>query len=183
MIPTEILSDEHRVIVRVLSALDRAATKFENEEEVRPAFFLDAADFIKGFADGCHHKKEEGVLFKAMTSSGLPSDTGPIAVMLAEHEQGRVYTRSMRAAAQRFIEGDKNARKDVVLNARGYVNLLRQHILKEDNILFPMADRVITPETQIKVVKDFDMIEHEETGEGIHEKYLALAESLENEIR
>jgi hemerythrin-like domain-containing protein len=63
------------------------------------------------------------------------------------------------------------------------VALLRQHIYKEDNILFPMADRVIPLEKQEKVAEDFERIEHEETGEGVHEKYLALAEVLEKESK
>ncbi|MGE5602975.1 MAG: hemerythrin domain-containing protein, partial [Nitrososphaerales archaeon] len=62
---TDILMEEHRVIERVLTSLERAAVRLDNGEAVRPGFFVDAADFVKGFADGCHHKKEEGVLFTA----------------------------------------------------------------------------------------------------------------------
>ena len=50
---------------------------------------------------------------------------------------------------------------------------------KEDNILFPTAERVLPPDRQGKVNADFKRIEHEEAGEGMHEKYLALAEVLE----
>src|SRR5665647_2426724 len=62
---TEALMQEHRVIERVLDALEIAASHLERERPVRPGFFLEAADFIAGFADGCHHRKEEGVLFGA----------------------------------------------------------------------------------------------------------------------
>ena len=62
---TEILMDEHRVIERVLDALESAANLATQGGQIRPGFFIDASDFIKGFADGCHHMKEEGVLFKA----------------------------------------------------------------------------------------------------------------------
>ena len=64
-------------------------------------------------------------------------------------------------------------------NALGYVHLLRQHILKEDSILFPMADRVIPLTEHPVVLTGFEHVEHEETGEGIHEKYLALADKLQ----
>ena len=178
---TEILMDEHRVIERVLAALEEAAQRLEGGQ-MRAGFFTDAAGFIKGFADGCHHKKEEGVLFVAMTAHGVPQQGGPIGVMLAEHEQGRAFTRGMREAAQKLEAGDGSARGAVIVNARGYVTLLRQHIYKEDNVLFPMADRVIPPESQAKVTEDFERVEHEETGAGVHEKYLALAEKLEKEL-
>jgi hemerythrin-like domain-containing protein len=178
---TQILMDEHRVIEHVLSAMQVAADRVSKGEEMRPAFFINSALFIKNFADGCHHRKEEGVLFIAMNESGMPTQGGPIAVMLAEHEQGREFTREMKAAAEAWDKGDLSARNAVVQNALGYVALLRQHIHKEDNILFPMADRVIPPERQQKVLKEFERIEVEETGEGVHEKYHALAEVLEKE--
>lgn len=179
---TDILMDEHRVIERVLTALESAAKRLERGEAVRPGFFIDAADFIKGFADGCHHRKEEGVLFKAMIAGGMPSEGGPISVMLSEHELGRAYTRAMREAAVKLEAGDPLARSAVVFDACSYVDLLRQHIAKEDSVLFPLASRVIRAAAQDKVTEDFEQVEHEETGEGVHEKYLALAEKLEKEI-
>jgi hemerythrin-like domain-containing protein len=178
---TDILMEEHRVIERVLTSLETAAVRLQEGEPVRPGFFVDAADFIKGFADGCHHMKEEGVLFTALVDAGLPKQVGPVAIMLAEHDQGRAYTRGMRASAQRLAGGDAASRGEVVSNALGYVELLRQHIGKEDGVLFPMADRMIPPERQAGLVDRFEAIEHEETGEGVHEKYLALAEALGEE--
>ena len=180
---TDILSSEHRVIERVIVALEIAANKLESGQEVRPGFFIDASDFIKGFADGCHHKKEEGVLFKSMVNNGMPSEQGPVAMMLLEHEEGRQFTRGMHTAAQKLQAGDASAKTEIIQNARGYANLLRQHILKEDRILFPIAGKIIPVDQHDRVLADFETVEHEETGEGVHEKYLALAETLEKEIK
>lgn len=80
---------EQRIIERGLAALETAAKRLNAGEAPSPVIFLQAADFIRGFADGCHHKKEEGVLFPAMQSAGVPCERGPIGVMLAEHERGR----------------------------------------------------------------------------------------------
>lgn len=179
---TEILSSEHRVIERVITALEQGAAQLENGQPVRPGFFIQASDFIKGFADGCHHAKEEGVLFKSLAANGMAVDGGPVGMMLAEHEQGRVYTRGMRKAAEALQSGDSSASKDVVMNARGYADLLRQHIQKEDNVLFPAADQFIPAAEQDEVMEGFEKVEHEETGAGVHEKYLAMAESLEKEM-
>ena len=180
---TEILMAEHEVIKRVITSLESAAGKLESGQNIRPAFFLDAADFIKGFADGCHHVKEEQVLFKTMGEYGMPSQGGPVGMMLYEHEQGRKFTRGMREAAQSLEAGDASARSAVIQNARGYATLLRQHIQKENTILFPMADQIIPPAEHEAVFEGFEHVEHEETGEGVHEKYLALAESLEQQAR
>jgi hemerythrin-like domain-containing protein len=96
---TQILMDEHRVIERVLGALEAVAARMSSGASVRAEFFLEAADFIAGFADGCHHRKEEGVLFPALEAAGIPRAGGPVGVMLAEHEEARAITRGLRAAA------------------------------------------------------------------------------------
>jgi hemerythrin-like domain-containing protein len=180
---TQILMSEHRVIEEVLNALENAAQKLNQGEYVRPGFFIETSDFIKGFADGCHHQKEEDILFKTMTDKGFPSQGGPIGVMLHEHEQARLYTRSMRQAAEKLAAGDETARTQIVENALNYVSLLRQHIIKEDTILYPMAEKALSAEEQTGLVEAFEHLEHEETGEGVHEKYLALAASLQKEIQ
>lgn len=176
---TEILMDEHRVIERVLISLEFATQRLAEGQAIPMEFFLKAADFIKGFADGCHHKKEEQVLFAALEENGLPREAGPVGAMLADHEEGRRLTRAMRAAAERAQSGDSQAVPQVAQNALGYVALLRQHIQKENNILFPMADHVIPPEQHPQIAEAFEHIEHEETGAGIHEKYLGIATELE----
>jgi len=165
-----------------LGALEKAAQRLDSSEAIRLDFFIEASEFIKGFADGCHHKKEEGVLFPAMVEGGLSYQFGPVAVMLAEHDEGRTFNNAMKLAAERLQAGEKHAKDQVVQNALGYVSLLRQHIAKEDNVLFPMADQVIPKDKHAKINADFDHIEHEETGEGVHEKYLGLAERLEKEM-
>ena len=179
---TDILMDEHKVILRVIGALETAAQRVEAGQAMRPEFFLDAAAFIKGFADGCHHRKEEGVLFKEMVAAGLPGESGPIGVMLSEHELGRAYTRALREAALKLQAGDQDARPALVHAAGSYAALLRQHLGKEDGVLYPMAGRVLSPEVQARLTNDFEKVEHEETGAGVHEKYLALAEKMISEV-
>lgn len=180
---TEELMTEHTVIERVLNTLENAVSASSMNKAVKPDFFIDAADFIRGFADGCHHRKEENVLFIAMGKNGVPVQGGPIGVMLNEHEQGRVLTRAMRTGAEKWKIGKDAGKVEALKAATDYVALLRQHIAKENNVLFPMADRAIPVNDQEQVMEDFERVEHEETGEGVHEKYLALAEKLEAEVK
>lgn len=175
---TQILFEEHQVIQRVLEALEAAARRVEEGEEMGPEYFLEAAQFVRGFADGCHHRKEENVLFKEMARHGVPVEGGPIGVMLSEHEQGREAIRGMVDSAERWGKGEITARLEMVEYAREYVDLLRKHIYKENNILFPLAEGAIPESDQPQLIEHFEYVEHEETGEGIHEKYLALADRL-----
>ncbi len=177
----ELLMEEHRTIERVLDALETAATALDHGRPVRPGFFIEAADFIAGFADGCHHHKEEGVLFGAIVESGLPANEGPVPVMLHEHQQARALTQAMRNAARRLEEGDTGAGRQVVANALGYVALLHDHIAKEDEVLFPMADQMLSDQQHDEVLRGFDRIEREDMKDGSHDRFLELARRLEAE--
>jgi len=176
------LMDEHRVIERVLGALERAAALVDDGTPVRPGLFLEAADFIRHFADGSHHHKEEGVLFGAMIEAGVPREGGPIAVMLAEHEQARLHTRAMREAAERWASGNEGARPQAIEAARSYAALLRQHIAKEDQVLFPLADRAIPAARHDQLLSDYSQVEPQHIRAEVHAKYEALADSLEREV-
>ena len=173
---TELLSDEHRVIERVLAVLQKLTTRpVENSLDC----WRKALDFFSHFADQCHHFKEEQVLFPAMEEHGIPREGGPIGMMLMEHEEGRGYVRSMLAALT-LAEARNEAAKDTLLeNARAYLRLLREHIQKEDEILFRIADDVIPPDEQKELLRSFEQHEAKEMGTGVHEKYLKLVEELE----
>ena len=181
MRPTEILMNEHRVIERVLDALDAASARLEAGQNIRTGFFLDAADFIAGFADGTHHRKEEGVFFGAMIAGGSPAQGGPIDMMLEEHEQGRLHTRAIRDAARALERGDPGARRKLAASARRYVALLREHIIKEDEMLFPMADDIFTSERDAEILAAFEKL-RPATDDHDAAHWLALATRLEQEV-
>ena len=176
MQPIDILMEEHRVIERVLDALEIAAKNLSAGRGGSPEFFLKAADFIRGFADGCHHKKEEGVLFEALIAQGFSKEMGPVAVMLAEHEQGRQLTRAMQEGAAHLQAADNATIILVAQSALGYVDLLRRHIQKEDNVLFPMANQMIPAAQNESILAAFAHITQQDNA---REKYLRIAAELE----
>jgi hemerythrin-like domain-containing protein len=177
--PTEILSDEHRVIERVLGALEQLMRLPVSDSVER---WQKALEFLRHFADACHHFKEEKVLFPAMEAHGIPNEGGPIGMMLAEHEEGRAHVRSMLAAVEQIAAG-KAASVDLLLSHAGaYLTLLREHIQKEDEVLFPMADEVIPQDEQRQLLRRFEQHEAEEMGAGAHEKYLKIAAELEGAL-
>lgn len=181
MRPTEILIKEHDAILLMLKILDAVATRLGKNEPVNPEHPRQIVEFIRVFADKCHHGKEENLLFKSMARAGVPEQGGPIAVMLSEHETGRNLVRNMDTAASAFAEGDKSAAGQFVQNAHGYISLLSQHIQKENMVLFPMADRVIPNDEQDRLLVDFDKVETEIIGEGTHERFHELLDQLKSE--
>ncbi len=178
---TDLLIEEHRVIERALNSLETVVNRLDNGKPVQPEFFLSAVDFIRGFADGCHHQKEEGILFVRLEEQGIPTQGCPLGVMLAEHQLARQYTRALESAALAMQSGDWKARTNAIESSRGYITLLRQHIHREDTQLFPMANHVIPADQNDRIWDDFEQVEQFETGVDVHEKYLALADTLEQQ--
>jgi hemerythrin-like domain-containing protein len=178
MRPTEILKNEHKVIKRMLQVLGVMAGRLEAGEPVDAGHLEQAVAFIRGFADRCHHGKEEDLLFAEMAAAGMPRHVGPVAVMLAEHDEGRAYVREMAAAAEAYAAGDATAGRRFAAAARGYAALLDQHIDKEDNVLYEMADARLAPAQQDALARGFARVEDELMGPGEHEKFHASAEEL-----
>lgn len=176
---TEALKHEHRVIERVLAVVQALA------DPSRPIVidpWRKAIEFIRGFADQCHHLKEEKILFPALEKRGIPLEGGPIGMMLLEHEEGRGYVSAMAGALDRAEKDPETARKILTDNAASYLRLLREHILKEDEILFNMADGTLSPAEQKQLAREFEEHEEREIGSGVHEKYLRIVNELEKDL-
>ncbi len=178
MKPTDILRAEHRVIEQVLAVLEKMATQAEASKSVDVESARQVIDFIRHFADRCHHAKEEDRLFPALEARGFPRHGGPTGVMLAEHEMGRECVRDMDRALGELDHAPEAALSTFVTAARRYVALLREHIGKEDNVLFVLAERTIEEDAQAQLLSEFEAVEKEHVGEHVHEKYVQLAESL-----
>ena len=179
MKPTEQLKIEHSAIKMALKFLVVIAKKLEAGENVNARHLEQMVEFIKVFSDQCHHGKEEDLLFPVMESAGIPNEGGPIGMMLIEHNEGRGYVKALSAAVSRYKAGDKNAAAEIAENARRYAALLDQHIDKEDNILYLMADDCLTQEKQNELLAQFAKVETEKIGQGKHEEFHKLLESLE----
>jgi hemerythrin-like domain-containing protein len=175
--PTQVLMAEHELILEALDALETKVAAVRAGAAPDRAYFEKVVAFLREFADKCHHGKEENLLFKRMTERGFPVQSGPIAVMLSEHEAGRAYIRGIADGAAK-VGTDPAATNQIAENARGYIDLLRAHIGKENNVLFPMADRALTPEDQAHLAQEFERFEAEETGAGVHEAMLKLLAEL-----
>jgi hemerythrin-like domain-containing protein len=178
MTALQILVDEHRLIKKVLDWGEAEIARIDKGQPPDAAKLVQALDFIRNFADRCHHAKEEGLLFTYMNDRGMPRQGGPIAVMLHEHDLGRSYVAAAAAALDGAGRGDRGALAKLRENLAGYISLLRAHIEKEDNILYPMAERLLDAAAQEALLRDFERVEREEIGAGVHEKYHHLAEEL-----
>jgi len=175
---TQVLRQEHEVILRVLDATQNIASQIENAAGAPPQVMSNTIEFFKLYADRQHHGKEEDLLFPELEKKGMPRDGGPIGVMLMEHQFGRSHITRMAEAARAFEGGDHSAGARWADAALDYVALLRQHIDKENNILFVMAERILSPDDQQRLAKEFAGVDQQKMGEGENDRLLRLADSV-----
>ena len=160
------LRREHEAILYALKVADEMISRMNSGREIPLRDITGLLEFLKLFADTCHHGKEEGIFFPALEEAGVPRHNGPIEVMLSEHARGRNFIREMQEA----VLGNR-LRKDGFTKAAGdYAALLRSHIDKENNVLFPMGDSRLSDSRQKQILKAFEEFEETVMGKGKHEK-------------
>lgn len=156
------LEHDHRTIEEVVALL--ASTVRNANDETAFALGAWALEFFRKFADACHHMKEEQALFPLLEARGIPKQRGPIGMMLLEHNEGRQLLADLNAA---LVARDR-PRFDAA--AATYCALLRAHISKERDVLFPMGARVLRPDDDDALVQRFAVIESGAGGAELHER-------------
>ena len=177
---TRTLVREHRLILRMLAVLERNALATSAGTFSDYRFYLDGVDFIRNYADRFHHAKEEDVLFEALVKNGMPRENSPVAAMLMEHEQGRAYVKAMELAALLAQSGEPGQDGTIAANALAYVELLKEHIAKEDDILYPLAERLIPDAARDAVIAGYEAAETR-TADGFERRYEKIVADYERE--
>ena len=175
---TEILMQEHRIIEQALAALEGMAALAVQEHRLNTEHGRQVVSFIRGYADRFHHAKEEDLLFVEMEAAGFSRQGGPLAVMLHEHDVGRALVGRMAGAIEQVAVGDPKAPHVFSDSAMQFATMLRGHIQKEDNILYPMADDVLSQASQDRLVADFAKAEEAQGGKTARDQFVSAAALL-----
>lgn len=172
----ETLMNEHRTIERVLDAMTGFADEVRRRGATEKEELSRFVTFLREYADGHHHGKEEAVLFEAMIEHGFPREAGPVAVMLHEHDQGRALVGVLAERSAAAGDWSDDDRQEVADAARGFSDLLHAHIHKEDRILYPMAEQRLPPDALQAVGET--CAEQDQARAASAERLLQLAEEL-----
>lgn len=178
---TQALVNEHRLILRMITLLERNAPRTADGTYSNWQFYLDGVDFIRNFADRFHHAKEEDVLFEALVKNGMPRENSPVAAMLMEHDQGRAFVKAMETAAREAMDGQSGKEQIIADNALAYAGLLREHIEKEDGILYPLAERVMSDGLRDDIIAGYNAAEAR-TAAGFFKYYETVVVGYEEEL-
>jgi len=178
-VAVEQLKKEHSAIETMLKILDAVCDRLKAGEKVDPEHLTQIVEFFRGFADRCHHGKEEEIFFPALEMAGIPKEGGPIGVMLGEHDRMRGLVHGLAETVDRYRVGEEQAGEGIVLYATDYAAALRSHIEKENKVLFKMAEMHLAPEEERELAERFEVMEVEKIGAGTHERFHALLDHLE----
>jgi len=179
--PSDMLRTEHQVILRVIEVLRRLVDRSRQGGAFERGAFERCVEFFRLFADACHHAKEENLLFPVLEARGIPRENGPIGMMLYEHQIARALTKEMGESLDALdAEGD-GAKERFERAAAQYIELLSNHIFKEDNVLFNMGDRVMNPDDRSTLSTRFCEVGCQSFGGKKREELERMADELEAE--
>jgi DUF438 domain-containing protein len=133
--------------------------------------------YFTEYVDGCHNKKEEGHLFPLIERRGVPREGGPLAIMLQEHQQSRDLLAKLKSVAEDFVAGRTEDSAELHSLFTEYTEFLKNHFWKENDVLYPMARRVMSEDDGAVVVKGIEATEAA-LGEGTRDKYYSLAQRI-----
>jgi len=170
----ESLLEEHEIIEQAIEVLNKSTKNLQNGKKVSSEVFKKTLDIIKNFADRCHHGKEEDVLFPLIKKINT-KESKVISLLLKEHEKGRNFVKGLtKAISKKDTDG-------MIKNANGYINLLPQHIEKE-NVIFPRWINPLSNEIKDGLFDRFEEIEEKVIGLGKHQEYVQNIEKLKNSL-
>jgi DUF438 domain-containing protein len=152
----ELLKQDHEITERVFAAMEKL---FASKSGPTPAQVASLLDYVRQYVDQCHNMKEERYLFPLMEQRGIPRGSGPLAVMLGEHELGRTILARLAPLAEVFIAGDRAALPGLRAAFEEYAGLCKDHFWKENDILYPMAQGVMSEADGAAVVAGIEEVE------------------------
>ena len=180
--PTKVLEEEHHFIQKVVGAMAVLIETLETGKEVEQKTLQDIVEFMRIFADKCHHGKEETHLFPALEKKGVPMRGCPLGALIAEHQKGRALVSELAKATEAYTKGSSLATESLVKSLRALTDLYPNHIWKEEYLAFPMADKILSSEEQRDLYEKFEIVE-KEIGLDVHRRFEQFAEELERKAQ
>jgi len=178
---TASLRRDHDLIEKVIKAMESTIQLLNDGKQIPESILLPVIDFSKNFTDVCHHSKEENSLFPALEQAGMPRNMGPIAMMLIDHERSREIGKEMENSAKDYISSGNSTK--LISDMQQYVEHITEHLWKENNKLFMMAEARLqyVAKKVDKELNDIEELKLKETGK-TREHYEQLAETLVRDV-
>jgi DUF438 domain-containing protein len=171
----ELLLTDHETTERVFAAAEKA---FAAPGGPSAGFAANLREYLVEYVDACHNQKEERTVFRLLREAGMPVEGGPLAVMLQEHARAKELVQAIDAAARAVVGGQRTRLPDLQEAFEAYAALCKDHFWKENDILYPLAERMLAPEVQSGIVPGILAVEAA-LGPDTRERFYRLAREIE----
>lgn len=170
----ELLRQDHEITERVFAAMD---VQFAAADGPAPALVGLFVEYVRDYVDRCHNQKEEQHLFPRLERNGLPRHGGPLGVMLHEHEQAREILARLLPLGSAYAAGDRSTLAGLRAAFAEYTALCKEHFWKENDILYPMAQRLLSDAEAAEVVAGIEAVEAA-AGAAARQRYYRMAQEI-----
>jgi hemerythrin-like domain-containing protein len=172
------LKHDHHVIQQVVAGMSAVAELLDSGKQVDPGVLADLVQFLRVFADQCHHEKEEQYLFPLLATNANLSTRRELESLEREHRSAKQLVGQLAKVAAVYVHNPEAVRYRVIDLLQQLVELYPAHIWKEDFLLFPLAQQNLSPAEQQNLEEKFENVERE-VGEDVHAGFEMLAKKLE----
>jgi len=180
VLPIGPLMIEHRLIERMIGVMAKEIDRVKEKQVADPRFIDTAVDFIRVYADQCHHGKEEKILFRDLQKKGLDADDKRVMEeLIQEHMLGRKLTGKLVSAKDKYAVGDAAALKTILATIRQLVNFYPKHIEKEDKVFFKSAMKYFSETERDAMLKEEYMFDQQ----FIHVVYKNIVSQAEQALK
>lgn len=174
---TQTLEEEHHLIQQVVGAMAALADRVYEGQPAEKEMLANLVEFMRVFVEKCHHEKEESHLFPLLVSKGVPVAGCPIGALTHEHQAAGKLTADLGAAVEVYLKSPKEMREFLVTTLRSIATLYPGHIWKENYLLFPMTDKILSEKEQQELAEKFESVERK-IGLDVHHRLEQLASTL-----
>lgn len=176
MLPIAPLMLEHKLILRAVALMEKEQDKIGNGGQTNPSLIDSIVDFLRNYADRCHHGKEEDILFSELAKKPMYIEHKKIMQeLLDEHVIARKTVGELFLAKEKYVSGVRIAAKDIAIRLKELTKLYPAHIEKENKNFFVPCMQYFSKQEQDNMLKEFWDFDRSL----VHEKYTKIVEGLE----
>ena len=176
---TENLISEHKDIIELLGIMNKIADNIESKNVFYTSDIEDIIEFLDFFIDKSHHSKEE-IFYQELSLQEIDRENVPVSVMLYEHVLTRKYMNDIKSCIENCKVGNNFSVELLAESLVNYIRLINNHISKEENIIFPLANKVLSDEKQNELYQKFKEVETEIEVHGFQEHFQKLLKKLKS---
>jgi hemerythrin-like domain-containing protein len=180
--PVAMLEAEHRVIEKMVSVMAMLASDLEVGRPVDTETLRNIVGFLRTYADKYHHGKEEVHLFPVLAAKGVPVNGCPLGALMGEHQEGRGLVAEFAQGLEAHAAASPSSREALAQTLHSLVELYLGHIWKEDYLLFPMTNKVLSPKEQAALYVRFEAVDRA-TDQEVPRRFEQPAANLEAKLK